>query len=148
MPTANKIPDVKDDYQAFLASLDLYLIALTQSSFKIEREDYFKATEDNSISFKLSSKPKDVEKNRFDVLSTLNLKVSNDKSKKVFIVFAATFELHFHASSTNEEFIKRFCDSEIRLVVWPYFCEYVSDVTARMYVPPLLLPRSEHNKKA
>lgn len=148
MPIAKKISEVKPDYEAFLASLEVYMIALTRSSFRIQRDEYFEGSEDNSISFKLSSKPISVAEKHCDIRSTLILQVTNGKSKKVIIRFAATFELHFHFSLPNEEFIKRFCESEIRLVVWPYFREYVSDVTARMYIPPLILPLSEHNKKA
>jgi preprotein translocase subunit SecB len=148
MPTVDKNLDAKPDYQAFLASLDVYMIALTHSAFRIQRDEYFEGSEDNKISFKLSSKSNSVGEKHFDVRSTLNLTASNEKSKKILVRFTATFELHLHASPVNEEFVKRFCESEIRLIVWPYFREYVSDVTARMYIPPLILPLSEHTQKS
>jgi preprotein translocase subunit SecB len=146
MPIRNKIPDANSEYQTFLASLNVYMIALTASSFKIQRDEYFAGGEDNSISFKLSSRPMSLQERHFDVRSTLNLTVTNEKTKKHLIQLIATFELHFHASPTKEEFVKRFCESEIRLVVWPYFREYVNDVTARMYIPPLILPLTERIK--
>jgi preprotein translocase subunit SecB len=147
MPAPTKTSGQKADYQTFLASLDVYTIVLARSAFRIERDDFFEGSEDNRMSFRLSSKPLTIAEKHFDVRSTLNLEVTNEKLKKTVLQFAATFELHFHGTPISDEFVRDLCSSEIRLIVWPYFREYVSDVTARMYIPPIVLPLSERKRK-
>lgn len=139
-------PRVSSGYTDFLASLDLFSVALVRSTFRVNREEYLK-DEDTNVNFRLSSKGLDVSESHFDVCSTLRLKISSVKTKKLQLWLTAVFELHFHGSSPlDPKFVKQFCESEIRLVVWPYFREYVSNITSRMHIPPFVLPLSEDGK--
>jgi preprotein translocase subunit SecB len=129
-------------YQAFIASLDLYTIGLTEMSCKIQRDEYWKKDEEHVINYKLRSKSVSIEQKHFDVRSTFMLDMTGEKSKSTVIRVEASFDLHFHASAVSKEFVEKFCESEIRLIVMPYFRELVTDVTARMHIPPLILPLS------
>ena len=134
---------VPREYATFLAALELFSIALARSTVRVDREEYLKDEETN-VNFKLFSKPIEIGETHFDVCSTLRLKISTEKSKKLQLWLATTYELHFHSASTlDAKFIKQFCDSEIRLVVWPYFREFVSNMTGRMHIPPFVLPLSQ-----
>jgi len=129
----------RDKYSEFLSALELYSIALVRSTFRVNRKEYL-TVDDTDVSFKLSSKSQDVKEAHFDVCSTLNLRVISEQSRTLQLWVSATFELHFHGAPLDPEFIRRFCDSEIRLIVWPYFREYVGNISARMHVPPFVLP--------
>jgi preprotein translocase subunit SecB len=128
------------DYQAFIASLELYTIGLKESSCKIDRDEYWKKDEEHLNSYKLTSKLSSIEQKHFDVRSTFTLEITDEKSKTALVRVVATFDLHFHASPITREFVEQFCDSEIRLIVMPFFREFVADVTARMHIPPVILP--------
>ncbi len=55
---------------------------------------------------------------------------------------ATTFDLHFHAEGITKALVDTFSNAEFRFIVWPYFREYVSDVSSRMYIPPIIIPLS------
>jgi preprotein translocase subunit SecB len=130
------------DYSEFIKSLELYSIGLSSATCDLNRDAYWEKSGEKSITFKLVSKSTEILQKHFDVRSTLTLNVSGEKSKSPALKIAATFDLHFHSPSVSKEFVEKFCESEIRLIVWPYFREYVQDVTVRMYIPPVILPLS------
>lgn len=140
--TTEKKATLAADYQAFIASLELYFIALAEASCKINRDEYWKKEEEQLNSYKLTSKSSSIEQKHFDVRSTCALDVMGEKSKSTLVRVVVTFDLHFHASPITKEFVEKFCDAEIRLIVMPFFREYVANVTARMHVPPIVLPLS------
>lgn len=143
MPTiAEKKSNLTPDYQTFIASLELYTIGITEISCKIHRDEYWKKDEEHVINYKLKSKPVSIEQKHFDARSTFALDMTGEKSKSTVIRVEASFDLHFHAPVVSKEFVEQFCESEIRLIVMPYFRELVSDITARMHIPPIILPLS------
>ena len=139
--------DVRDGYASFLSELNLFSISLIRSSCRVNREEYLSDGEAH-VNYKLSNKSMDVEEHHFDVCSTLNLKVSTEKTKALQLWVSATFELHFHgAPPLDPKYIKRFCESEIKLISWPYFREYVSNLSSRMHIPPFTLPLQNNESK-
>ena len=144
--TTEKRSNTAADYKAFIASLQLYTIGLAESSCEINREAYWEEGQEQSISYKLTSKPLQSDHGHFDVRSALTLNVSREKSKPPVIRVAVAFDLHFHAESLTKEFVEKFCESEIQLIVWPYFREYVTNITARMHIPPVILPLSNKSE--
>jgi hypothetical protein len=147
---ANSVRDRKittDNYSKFLSELELFSIALIRSTCRVNRKEYLHV-DDTNVSFKLSSKSLQVHDSSFDVCSTLRLKVTSEKSGDLQLWITATFEMHIHgAAPLAPEFIERFCDSEVRLIVWPYFREYVGNMSTRMHIPPFILPlRSRESK--
>jgi preprotein translocase subunit SecB len=129
------------DYTAFLASLHLYTINLKEAACDIDREAYWEHKEKN-VSYKLTAESAGIKEDSFDVRSKLEVSMTGGKSKAHVVKIAATFDLHFHAKAIPKAFVDKFCSADVRLIVWPYFREYVSDVSARMYVPPVILPLS------
>lgn len=130
-------------YTEFLKSLHLSIIALKESSCEIDRDRYWKERKERNISFKLLSKPTSVNEEHFDIRSTLTLNVNTQKATSSVVKVSATFDLHFHAEPIIEEFVEKLCQSEIRLIVWPFFREFVINMTARMHIPPVTLPLSD-----
>jgi preprotein translocase subunit SecB len=51
------------------------------------------------------------------------------------------FTGHFHtAKPVNQEHAKKFTDTESWLIFWPFFRQFVVDTTARMAIPPMVVP--------
>lgn len=141
MPTRSNVGRKVDNYTDFVRSLELVIIALTGSTFRIKRDEYFKGSHDLVV--EAGFKPKKVAENHFDLQAELKVKLVSKKSTAL-LELTATYELHFHGEPPlDAKLVRRFAESDARLVVWPYFREYVSDVSARMYVPPILLPLSK-----
>jgi hypothetical protein len=145
---AKKDPSRAGDYGAFIASLELYMIGLADSECQIDRKDYWGKDEGKRVSFKLSSKPVSIDKKHFDVRSTIVLSMMGEKSKSTVVRITATFDLHFHAEPLERELVHKFCESDIRLIVWPYFREYVSSIFSRMHIPPVFLPLSSGKQES
>lgn len=48
---------------------------------------------------------------------------------------------HFHTTErVEEEHAKKFAEAESWLMFWPFFRQFVVDTTARMSIPPILIP--------
>jgi preprotein translocase subunit SecB len=129
-------------YQVFIASLDLYTVALAEASCKIDRDEYWQKENEYSNNYKVATKPLVIEDKFFNVRSTLTLGVMGDKSKSTVVRIVASYDLAFRSSTTSKEFVERFCESDVLLIVMPYFREFVTDITARMHIPPIILPLS------
>lgn len=57
------------------------------------------------------------------------------------LVIAATFSAKFDlAKSASEEMVRSFTNLEARLIFFPYLRHFVSDITYRMGIDPLVLP--------
>ena len=129
-------------YTAFIASLQLHTVNLKEASCNIDR-DQFWSEEDKDISYKFTSEPVTIEGDRFDARTTLDVTMTTEKSKKHVLKISASFDLHLHAKEAPKEYVTNFCKGEIRLIVWPYFREFVMDISGRMYIPPIILPLSD-----
>jgi preprotein translocase subunit SecB len=69
--------------------------------------------------------------------------VAGSQTSESPLVIECTFDAHFHVEAHMAEgFAKQFTESDMRLVLWPYFRQYVFDTTARMAIPPVLVPLS------
>jgi preprotein translocase subunit SecB len=128
------------DYAQFLTSLEPSVIALRESTVKGDRDKYLEA-QNHAITIGWKSRSVTLGPEHFDVFADLNLTVSKPKSHGDFLELSATYYLHIHCRKRfPPEYVDRFCNSEIRLIVWPYFREYVTNVCGRMHIPPVFLP--------
>lgn len=141
MATDKPILAKADSYTQFVRSLDLVMIALTSVRARIKRDEYFEA-KGRELSAAASVTPKRMSRDYFDLRTQVNVK-STSKSSNALFNFSATYELHFHAKPPiDAKLVRRFADSDAHFILWPYLREHVSDVSARMYIPPILLPAS------
>ncbi len=129
------------EYTEFLASLQLFAINLRESACDIDRKEYWEHKEKN-ITYKVTATAESIasEEESFNVRARLEVTMTGGKSKVHITKIAATYDLHFHAKLMPKSLVDKFCNSDLRLIVWPYFREYVTDVSARMYIPPVILP--------
>jgi preprotein translocase subunit SecB len=140
MKRKNRSSQKPADYTEFLKSLELSVIALDKANVKGDRDKYLEAS-NHFISMGWKSKPVKSGPDHFDVIADLTVTVSKPKSAENFLELTVTFRLHVHCAKTfPSEYVDRFCDSEVRLLVWPYFREYVTSICGRMHIPPVFLP--------
>lgn len=127
-------------YTEFLQSMELSLIALTETTLKVDRDKYFDE-KNHAISMEWGCKPLKSGRDNFDVRAELTVKVSRPKAQAPFLELEAAYTLHVHcAKDFPAELVERFCNAEVRLMVWPYFREYVTSMCGRMHIPPVFLP--------
>jgi len=128
------------DYTQFLKSIDPIIIALVDSRFRVDRDQYFdKGSKKLSVAW--SCVPVVVKSDYFEADANVVLKLGSEGKARPCVEIRATFQMHIHAAKPIvRAFVDRFTDSEVRILIWPYFREYISSVTGRMHIPPIILP--------
>jgi hypothetical protein len=127
-------------YTEFLKSLELSLIGLTETSAKVDRDKYL-SEENHAISMAWAGEPLASGRHHFDVRAELTVKVSKPKSQTHFLELKVAYLLHVHCvKDFPAEYVARFCNAELRLMIWPYFREYLTSMCGRMHIPPAFLP--------
>jgi preprotein translocase subunit SecB len=86
----------------------------------------------------------EVRKSFFNVSAKFKMSVEDKQGTSTALLIECEYGAHFHyaESADAKEFAQRFTESELRLIVWPYFRQFVNDVTGRMTIPPILVPLS------
>jgi preprotein translocase subunit SecB len=134
-------------YDEFINKLSLVELRLISSSSKLDSKSLERmitskasnVTRMISVNYKLKS----VGENYFESTAQLGLAFRSQKTKLTPVKVECTFSAHFHVKTPfTKKLAQRFTDSELRLVVWPYFRQFVQDTTARMSIPPVLIPFS------
>jgi preprotein translocase subunit SecB len=133
------------DYASFLRGIKLIGLGLAECSATIDRAAYFDSGKKNntrtiSAEYKLGQ----LEKEFFDVTARFTLTVEDKMKPPKALAVECIFDAHFHCSTSDvsRERAERFTQSELRLILWPYFREFVSDISGKMAIPPLLIPLS------
>jgi preprotein translocase subunit SecB len=130
----------KSTYPDFLRSLDLFSISLTDSSFHGDRDQYFEHAK-HELGVEWDTRVEARWDASFDVRVDVKIVISAPTAKESFFSLNASYLLHVHAPAPlEEEHVKRFAESEVRLIVWPYAREYATSVFGRLHVPPAILP--------
>ena len=135
-----------EEYAEFLRGIRLIGLALASCSANLERGAYFelsgkkKSTRNITADYELV----EVQKEFFDVMAKFRLAVHDKSQTSKPLTIECSFAGHFHSSTSEvrRELADRFTQSELRLILWPYFRELVSNLTAKMSIPPILIPLS------
>lgn len=128
-----------DKYRDFLKSLNVAFIALSDCVAQVDRARYFKTEEDLMLA--AQAKATNITTDAFDVEASISVKTREGGKKDGSLTIGVTYLLHFHGKPPLENsHVKRFVDSDVRLVIWPYFREFIATTTGRMHIPPVTLP--------
>jgi preprotein translocase subunit SecB len=79
----------------------------------------------------------------FDTISKLAVTFSAAKDgggEDVFGSINIEFQAKFSSKNADQELADRFAKTNLKVIVWPYFREFVYSLTGRFGVPPLLIP--------
>ncbi len=86
-------------------------------------------------------KAEEVEGNHFDVVAEFALKITNKADETTLLEIHCKYSAHFHTKTDcTSAAAEQFATSEGKIIVWPYFRNFVSDITARMHIPPITVP--------
>ena len=137
-----KLPDDKG-YEAFLRGLELVSLGMKDCSSKVQRWPLFRALRGNARPnrkfderYRLSS----FEPDHFDCEGDFTLTVVGE-GERLLLEVEVTFEAHLHGKKpVNKIFAEQFAQSDFRLIVLPYARYFISDITAQMSVPPIVIP--------
>jgi preprotein translocase subunit SecB len=134
------------NYEAFLRSLKLVDIRLRGCSSRLYLDDYIQIYRDKSgpmLRIEADYEVEAAEGEFFDTVSRFTLTVEDQKSKLTGLKIQCEFESHFHGKrKADSALVERFKNSGLRVIVWPYFRQFVTDITSRMSIPPLVVPLS------
>jgi preprotein translocase subunit SecB len=129
-----------------LKGVKLFIIALDQVSSNIDRERYWECTERKNAMVRTIEASYDataVEGTHFDVIGHLEMKILSKSDNSELVKIACQYSTHFRAHSrVDKRVAQRFANAEAKIIIWPYFRQLVSDVSARMHIPPIIIPLS------
>lgn len=134
-------------YALFLKGIQLLGFGMQESRTTQDRAAYVRLCENERLGRRISTEYRtmEVEKTHFNASAKMSL-VIEDKAgaTQPAVVVECMYVAHFHCDGCEitREFAERFTQSELRLVVWPYFRQFVNDATARMAIQPIVIPFS------
>ena len=131
-------------YELFLKSVKPIGLGLIESSSKLNRGAYVRVRNQKnggastiSTEYKLLAADSDY----FDATGKFSLVVAQKRNSTPALRIECTFETHFHCKApAQKDLADRFTASELRLVLWPYFREFVFDLCGKMSIPPITIP--------
>jgi hypothetical protein len=140
-------PSTDKEYNDFIKNLKLIALGLGSSSSKLERGNLIRLRDKKDAElrkitavYEVSSSSDD----HFDLEGKFNFSCADRQGGESPLVIECRIDAHFHGKRpVNKEFAKRFAESEFRFVVWPFFRQFVFDMTARMAIPPVAIPLSD-----
>lgn len=153
MPKEKNLPSKLDqEYSKFLRGIKLIGLGLEHCNTRLDRDAYYELYEKKRSARKISADYQLVEaqKEFFNVLAKFRLSVEDKRdSSSTTLLIECAYAAHFHcaAHGITQELAQRFTESELRLVVWPYFRQFVNDLTARMAITPILIPFSAASRE-
>jgi preprotein translocase subunit SecB len=133
------------DYESFLKSVKLYTIALDDVTASLRRDVYWQIAEGKKRFVRTidsSYEPQGYDGDNFNVVGRLEAEITNEKGDVAVLRINCQYTAHFHASGATMKTTTRFAKSEAKIIIWPYFRQLVSDLTARMSIPPVTIPIS------
>lgn len=136
------------NYNIFLEHLEPVEIGLDSSSFELHRDAFWGALKRSSKGARrvLSSKYTlaKVAEGYFDIKAFFSValqEAEGDGQVTQPLKIECVFHGHFHAPDpVVREHAQKFTEGDSWLVFWPFFRQFVSDTTARMAIPPIIVP--------
>lgn len=129
---------------SFIKSVKLAGIGLDRTDAKIDRNLLAIALQrDEELETEVSIRQFVIahEAEYFVVGGEFILKQHSQGSDAEIVSVKAEFSARFDLSiAANEEFVARFANLEARLVLFPYMRHFVSDISYRMSINPIILP--------
>jgi len=126
------------EYAKILRGLELKNILLTRCVCNLIRE---RLTPDMKIAIRSASSYKKTEKDIIEIAQKYFLEASSQTKKEIFLNIECDYILEYaSAQEINDAFFERFKKTSLPLNAWPFFREFVNNITSRMYIPPFTLP--------
>ena len=125
-------------YGEILSGVELEGITMIRGRFSLNKEELSPEAEyaiKNTASYEISKE------NVAIVSHSYRLGVINKESRKKALHIECTYHVDYSSETDfTEEFFELFREVNLPLNTWPFFREYVFNITSRMNIPPLSLP--------
>jgi preprotein translocase subunit SecB len=140
-----KIPSrskAKEDYILFLKSLEVDEIYLSETSASFDRDRSKSSSKQVSIHGQSRSGKPVLSNTGFTVPATMEVLIGAPNPKEAFGRIEVTYVLKFSVRSKelNPEHVNQFIRSTIKVVIWPFFREFIHNMTARFGIPHVNVP--------
>lgn len=133
-------------YTDFLKSLEVGFLALVECKARIDRQQLSKSKDGLAVDARAAWKR--VDNDAFDVRPEITIRAISKNKKDGALEIKAVYLVHLHGKPPiNEAHIKRFVEADLRILIWPYFREFIASMSARMHIPPITLPITGGRKK-
>lgn len=131
-------------YSDFLKGVKLYIVALDHASSTIDRERYWECNERKNGMVRMietSYEATAIEGTHFDVIGRFEMKILSTTDKSELVTVGCQYSSHFHSRTrVDKEEADKFANAEAKIILWPYFRQLVTDLSARMFIPPIVVP--------
>ncbi len=135
---------VDEQYGKFLRGLQLVGIGIRTCSSRLDRSAYariFRSKQRGQVDLRASYQVEQAKTEFFESIAKFELRVLTPSLKRPPLAIECVFETHFHAGMPiTLELAKRFTDSEFRIIVWPYFRQFLADLASRMSISAPAVP--------
>jgi hypothetical protein len=126
------------EYRQSLSQVDLNEIFLEECSAKLRRDLISQSME---ISIKDKTTCSRQEDNHLAVEHRYELTTGPGRKKDCALKVLCVYRLEYTSEAPlSDEFLEVFRSHNVPLNTWPYFREFVQNMTQRMNLPPLTLP--------
>ena len=131
-------------YEQFVRDLKLVALGIISSSSQLDRSAYAKIHEGKRNPVRRVAarhKLERVSPDFFEASGAFKLTIQDREAKVTGLVIECVFETHVHGGKPIDKALaKRFTASDLPVIMWPFFRQFVFDMTARMSIPPIMLP--------
>jgi len=126
------------EYREILNSIDLKNIFLKSCSCELERE---KVSPDTKVNISDTALILKQEKDYLEILHSYIFEAMSQQKKERFLIIKCEYILEYAAAKEiTNSFFDIFKRTSLLLNSWPFFREFVNNITSRMYIPPFTLP--------
>jgi preprotein translocase subunit SecB len=139
-----------DPYLEFIQTISLVGLGLDSCSCNISRVQLGESSKkNNELSIVIEANYIAIERasDYFLVKADCMVKLSDKPSAltigDISCCFSALFNTSKEAAAAS---VERFAENEARLVFWPYMRQFISDITFKMSISPIILPLTSESK--
>ncbi len=132
----------KKDYISFLKSLEVEEIYLAQCSASFDRTRFTEAPREISLHGRSKFGEPAISNSTFTVTAAIEVFIGAADPKEAIGKLRAAYNLKFKVKGKelDEEHVRQFAKTNIKIIVWPFFREFVHNITSRFGIPPVTVP--------
>lgn len=132
-----------EEYIEFVKGLQLIGMGLDSASTTVDRSTLSNqaAGQNTPLDFHADFEVVESVDERLRTEGRFRLSINEDGSNKELVNISCTFSAMFRTvKRPTAEMCERFANTESKLVFWPYLRHFISDISYRMSITPILLP--------
>ncbi|MCX8057524.1 MAG: hypothetical protein N3F03_07950 [Ignavibacteria bacterium] len=128
-----------EKYQKILEGLELVSISLKDAKCYLNTDVKFPG--ELGVTISSDEKFKVISNDEIQIVQKYSLDARKRNSKSRFLNVEATFLVKLKSKENfTEDFFNVYKEISLKLNTWPYFREFINNITLRMNIPPLTLP--------